>query len=104
MHTGLSKYYRPQDTYAGNLLGAAEALDSGITTLLDWSHTPAPLPNHTDGADQAGLRRRRRADRLRATAAARRAVGARFPATPRRIRPMTCGACASQYFSSDAMG
>src|SRR5580692_4803628 len=29
LHTGLSKYYRPQDTYAGNLLGTLEALDSG---------------------------------------------------------------------------
>jgi cytosine/adenosine deaminase-related metal-dependent hydrolase len=54
MHTGLSKYYRPQDTYAGNLLGTAEALDSGITTLLDWSHN-LKTPEHTDGAI-AGLR------------------------------------------------
>jgi 5-methylthioadenosine/S-adenosylhomocysteine deaminase len=54
MHTGLSQYYRPQDTYAGNLLGAAEALDSGITTLLDWSHN-LRTPDHTDGAI-AGLR------------------------------------------------
>ena len=54
MHTGLSKYYRPEDTYAGNLLGTAEALDSGITTLLDWSHNLA-TPDHADGAI-AGLR------------------------------------------------
>ena len=54
MHTGLSKYYRPEDTYAGNLLGTAEALDSGITTLLDWSHNLA-TPEHADGAI-AGLR------------------------------------------------
>jgi 5-methylthioadenosine/S-adenosylhomocysteine deaminase len=49
MHTGLSKYYRPQDTYAGNLLGTVEALDSGITTLLDWSHN-LRTPEHADGA------------------------------------------------------
>jgi len=54
MHTGLSKYYRPEDTYNGNLLGTAEALDSGITTLLDWSHN-LKTPDHTDGAI-AGLR------------------------------------------------
>jgi cytosine/adenosine deaminase-related metal-dependent hydrolase len=54
IHTGLSKYYRPEDTYAGNLLGAAEALDSGITTLLDWSHN-LKTPQHTDAAI-AGLR------------------------------------------------
>jgi cytosine/adenosine deaminase-related metal-dependent hydrolase len=54
MHTGLSKYYRPEDTYAGNLLGTVEALSSGITTLLDWSHN-LKTPEHTDGAI-AGLR------------------------------------------------
>ncbi|WP_088034169.1 amidohydrolase family protein [Evansella clarkii] len=27
----------PQDDYAGNLLGALEALDSGVTTIYDWS-------------------------------------------------------------------
>ncbi len=27
----------PQDDYIGNLLGALEALDSGVTTFLDWS-------------------------------------------------------------------
>lgn len=54
MHTGLSKYYRAEDTYAGNLLGALEALDAGITTLLDWSHNLA-TPEHADAAI-AGLR------------------------------------------------
>lgn len=28
---------RPQDDYIANLLGALEALDSGVTTFLDWS-------------------------------------------------------------------
>ena len=52
LHTGLSKYFRPQDTYAGNYLGALEALDSGITTLVDWSHNLA-TPAHADAAVQA---------------------------------------------------
>lgn len=52
LHTGLSKYYRPEDTYAGNYLGALEALDSGITTLVDWSHNLA-TPEHADAAVQA---------------------------------------------------
>ncbi|MES1169257.1 MAG: hypothetical protein ABUL47_01070, partial [Leifsonia sp.] len=30
LHTGLSKHYRPEDTYNGNYLGALEALDAGI--------------------------------------------------------------------------
>ncbi|MFN8189125.1 MAG: amidohydrolase family protein [Nocardioidaceae bacterium] len=49
LHTGLSKYFRPEDTYAGNYLGALEALDSGITTLVDWSHNLA-TPAHADAA------------------------------------------------------
>lgn len=30
--------FRPEDVYAGNLLGALEALDAGVTTTVDWSH------------------------------------------------------------------
>ena len=52
LHTGLSKFFRPEDTYAGNYLGALEALDSGITTLVDWSHNLA-TPAHADAAVQA---------------------------------------------------
>lgn len=52
LHTGLSKHFRPEDTYTGNYLGALEALDSGITTLVDWSHNLA-TPAHADAAVQA---------------------------------------------------
>jgi len=52
LHTGLSKYYRPEDTYAGNYLGVLEALDAGITTLVDWSHNLF-TPEHADAAIQA---------------------------------------------------
>src|SRR5919109_2283376 len=54
LHSGLSKFFRPEDTYIGNLLGTLEALDSGITTLLDWSHNLA-TPAHADAAVQALL-------------------------------------------------
>ena len=51
LHGTMSELYRPEDTYAGNLIGTLEALDSGITTLLDWSHnlnTPEhPTPRST---------------------------------------------------------
>jgi cytosine/adenosine deaminase-related metal-dependent hydrolase len=30
--------FRPEDIYAGNLLGALEAIDAGVTTTVDWSH------------------------------------------------------------------
>ena len=32
------RHFRPQDVHAGNLLAAAEALDAGVTTCVDWSH------------------------------------------------------------------
>ncbi|MCS5495814.1 amidohydrolase family protein [Cnuibacter physcomitrellae] len=31
-------HFRPQDIYAGNALSAIDALDSGVTTTVDWSH------------------------------------------------------------------
>lgn len=41
--------YRPQDIHAATLAGAVEALDGGITTLVDWSHQQLS-PEHTDAA------------------------------------------------------
>jgi cytosine/adenosine deaminase-related metal-dependent hydrolase len=32
------RHFRPRDVRAGNLLAAAEALDAGVTTCVDWSH------------------------------------------------------------------
>jgi 5-methylthioadenosine/S-adenosylhomocysteine deaminase len=52
IHAGVSRHFRPEDTYVANLLGALEALDSGITTLLDWSHN-LYTPEHADAAVQA---------------------------------------------------
>jgi 5-methylthioadenosine/S-adenosylhomocysteine deaminase len=52
LHGTLSGLYRPEDTYAGNLIGTLEALDGGITTLLDWSHN-LNTPEHTDAAVDA---------------------------------------------------
>ncbi|MEO3873573.1 amidohydrolase family protein [Nonomuraea sp. B12E4] len=45
----LAPRHRPRDVHAGNLAGALECLDSGITTLLDWSHVQS-TPDHTDSA------------------------------------------------------
>ncbi|MGH8915241.1 MAG: amidohydrolase family protein [Acidimicrobiia bacterium] len=51
--------YRPQDVYAGNLVGLLGALSAGITTLLDWSHIQIS-PEHTESAiaahHEAGIR------------------------------------------------
>jgi cytosine/adenosine deaminase-related metal-dependent hydrolase len=45
----LAPAYRPEDVYAGNYLGALEAIDAGVTTLLDWSHI-SNTPEHADEA------------------------------------------------------
>lgn len=44
--------YTPDAMYIANLLGALDALDAGITTLVDWSHNNN-TPDHADGAIQA---------------------------------------------------
>ena len=44
--------YRPEDVYIGNLLGALGAINSGVTTLLDWSHV-MNSPEHADAAIRA---------------------------------------------------
>jgi cytosine/adenosine deaminase-related metal-dependent hydrolase len=45
----LAPAYRPQDVYAANYLGSLEAIDAGVTTILDWSHINNS-PEHTDEA------------------------------------------------------
>jgi cytosine/adenosine deaminase-related metal-dependent hydrolase len=51
--------YRAEDVYAANYLGSLEAIDAGITTLLDWSHINN-TPEHSDagirGLQNAALR------------------------------------------------
>jgi cytosine/adenosine deaminase-related metal-dependent hydrolase len=44
--------FRPQDVYAGLLLGRLAALESGITTLLAWEHI-MNSPEHADAAVEA---------------------------------------------------
>ncbi|MGR6923920.1 amidohydrolase family protein [[Actinomadura] parvosata] len=50
--TELAPRHRPRDLHAGNLAGALECLDGGVTTLLDWSHAQF-TPEHTDAAVRA---------------------------------------------------
>ena len=51
--------YRPEDVYIGNFAGSLEALNAGITTLLDWSHI-SNTPEHSDeavhGLQDSGIR------------------------------------------------
>ena len=52
-------FYRPDDVHIGDYAGSLEALNAGITTLLDWSHINN-TPDHADAAIQglkdAGIR------------------------------------------------
>ncbi|RSD09280.1 amidohydrolase family protein [Amycolatopsis eburnea] len=52
VHGTLKPHYRPEDVYLGTLLGRLEALDSGVTTMLDWFHC-ATAPENADAAIQA---------------------------------------------------
>src|SRR5437762_2765421 len=51
--------YRAEDVFSANLMGALEAINAGITTLLDWSHVNN-TPEHPDaaiaGLKEAGIR------------------------------------------------
>jgi 5-methylthioadenosine/S-adenosylhomocysteine deaminase len=52
-------HYRPEDVQIGNYAGALEALNAGVTTLLDWSHinnTPDHSDAAIDGLKNAGIR------------------------------------------------
>jgi len=52
-------FYRPEDVYIGDWAGSLEALNAGVTTLLDWSHI-SNTPDHSDaaiqGLQEAGIR------------------------------------------------
>jgi cytosine/adenosine deaminase-related metal-dependent hydrolase len=50
----ISPNLEARDVYAGNYVGALEALDAGVTTILDFSHANN-TPEHADAALQ-GLR------------------------------------------------
>ena len=88
----ISSAFGPEDVYAGNYVGALEALDSGVTTLLDFSHC-INSPDHADeavrGLRDAGVR----GDlRLRDVPGPARAAGLRR--RPRTGSPTRAG-CAS---------
>ncbi|MGX1494739.1 amidohydrolase family protein [Streptomyces tendae] len=49
---GYATVYRPEDMYVGTRLAALTAIDSGITTMLDFSHN-SRTPEHSDAAVEA---------------------------------------------------
>jgi len=54
MRMTISPAYSAHDVYLGNYLGALDAINSGVTTILDFSHC-VNSPEHGDAAI-AGLR------------------------------------------------
>jgi cytosine/adenosine deaminase-related metal-dependent hydrolase len=55
----LSPRYTAEDVYVGNYVGALEALDAGVTTLLDFSHcnnTPEHADRAIEGLRESGIR------------------------------------------------
>jgi cytosine/adenosine deaminase-related metal-dependent hydrolase len=50
----IAPHYRPEDIYVGTLIGGLGAIDSGVTTVLDFSHNSRSRA-HADAA-VAGLR------------------------------------------------
>jgi cytosine/adenosine deaminase-related metal-dependent hydrolase len=56
---GYGPRYRPEDVHRGNLCGALDALGSGVTTLLDWSHiqrSPETTEAAIAGLAESGIR------------------------------------------------
>jgi cytosine/adenosine deaminase-related metal-dependent hydrolase len=51
-HGGMALHYRPEDMYAGTLASCLGALQSGITTILDFSHN-SRSGEHSDAVFQA---------------------------------------------------
>lgn len=49
---GLGPLLTPDDVFLGNLMSSVSALNSGVTTILDWSHI-ATTSEHTDAAIDA---------------------------------------------------
>jgi 5-methylthioadenosine/S-adenosylhomocysteine deaminase len=46
------RLYTPEDVYIGNLVGALDQINSGVTTLFDWCHI-VNTPSHADAAVDA---------------------------------------------------
>ena len=49
IHKGLASFYKPEDMYIANYIGALYQINTGSTTIVDWCHNN-PTPDHTDEA------------------------------------------------------
>src|SRR4249919_1901744 len=95
MLNNIGMQYRAEDVYIANLMGALEALNAGITTLLDWSHvnnTPEHADAAVNGLTDAGIR---------AVYAHGVPVGNQWWAYSSREHPEDIRRIRKQYFQSD---
>lgn len=92
---GIGPCSEPEDVYAGNLVGAWEALNAGVTTLVDWSHCNN-TPEHAD----AGIEALREAG-LRAVYAHGTPAGPGWWGFSDRSHPEDARRVRSTHFSSD---
>jgi len=59
MHGNLATRFLPEDNYIGNLVGALEQINAGVTTIFDWCHnitTLAHAERAVDGLEESGIR------------------------------------------------
>src|SRR5947209_8305314 len=75
-------HYRPEDVHIGDYAGALEALNGGVTTLLDWSHINN-TPDHSDAANPGPEGRRHPCDLCTRGADGRRVVVVQRAGPPR---------------------
>jgi len=87
--------YRAEDVYIANLMGALEAVNGGITTLLDWSHVNN-TPEHSDAAIH-GLAE----SGIRAVYGHGVPVGASWWSYSDKAHPEDIRRIRKQYFNSD---
>jgi len=59
MHINIATFYKPEDNYLGDLIGALAQIDGGTTTLVDWCHNITSLEHAeraVDGLIDSGIR------------------------------------------------
>jgi 5-methylthioadenosine/S-adenosylhomocysteine deaminase len=95
MLNNIGMQYRAEDVYIANLMGALEAINAGITTLLDWSHVNN-TPEHADAAIE-GLTD----SGIRAVYAHGVPVGGDWWAYSSKEHPEDIRRIRKQYFQSD---
>jgi 5-methylthioadenosine/S-adenosylhomocysteine deaminase len=88
-------FYRPEDVEIGNYAGSLEALNAGVTTLLDWSHI-SNTPDHSDAAI-AGLKKAG----IRAVYANGMPTGGEWWSFSELNHPEDIRRIRNEYFSSD---